>query len=121
MIITKTLRLGNWINLNDGTGLSNDYRQIQGITKNGVTCTIKGCKIASSFTSDKQIHPIPITADILLNCGFKPYKNGKWYHDYLSVHECEFIFNSKGYRVEYVHQLQNLFYTLTNEELEVYF
>jgi len=66
-----------------------------------------------------EMRGVKLTEDILLKCGFKPYGNGKWHHDSISLHEADFIFNSKIDRVKYVHQLQNLFYELTVEELEV--
>ncbi len=66
-----------------------------------------------------EMRAIKLTEEILLKCGFEPYGNGKWHHDAISLHEADFIFNSKSDRVKYVHQLQNLFYALTNEELEV--
>ncbi|WP_286777101.1 hypothetical protein [Sphingobacterium sp. UBA2074] len=66
-----------------------------------------------------EMRGVKLTEEILLKCGFKPYGNGKWHHDSISLHEADFIFNSKSDRVKYVHQLQNLFYELTVEELDM--
>ena len=66
-----------------------------------------------------NIHPIPLTEEILLKCGFKIRKDGKLYHDTLSLYEADFIFNIKSGIIKNLHQLQNLYFALTGQELEV--
>jgi hypothetical protein len=73
--------------------------------------------------------PIPLTEEILLKCGFeKPkfsydfgklsivlrgvhgYKNGRTYFNSWCIIEKQ---------IEYIHQLQNLYFALTGEELKI--
>ena len=65
------------------------------------------------------LEPTPITEEILLKCGFKIRKDGKLYHETLSLYEADFIFNSKSGIIKNLHQLQNLYFALTGQELEV--
>ncbi|WP_396180038.1 hypothetical protein [Flavobacterium sp.] len=78
--------------------------------------------------------PIPLTEEILLKCGFEfvrnndePFyqliKNGIVFNsDYLSVEDsidCAFNIGNNLLKFKYLHQLQNIFFTLTNEELTI--
>lgn len=72
----------------------------------------------------KYINPLPITEDILLKCGFGVSVNG-WHSCPLG--KLEFGFKSEGVlilmdwdlEIKYLHQLQNLYYALTNKELTI--
>ena len=74
-----------------------------------------------------EIEPIPLTSEWLLKFGFKRMNNA-----YVSPHKNDFsLWNPKGEeeitfndtvmcpRIDYVHQLQNLYYALTGEELTI--
>ena len=83
------------------------------------------------------IEPIPLTPDILEKCGFVKDNNDLEFHDpdFCSWHQREFpvvgmlTTSSKGnylfdeetdtLRIQYLHQLQNLYYSLTNSELQI--
>lgn len=84
----------------------------------------------------KDVSPIPLTEEILLKCGFeydtinasgyliKPLNTKciDGYSDYLYIEknqEAVKIRSVKDIEVKYLHQLQNLYFALTNEELEV--
>lgn len=94
----------------------------------------------TEFTPIDRIKPIPLTEEVLLKCGFsdKDYKQGYIGIDYKSgAMTFDFVLNKPGvmgnwnkcytfslpdYRfvnIDYLHQLQNLFFDLTGEELEV--
>lgn len=80
--------------------------------------------------------PIPLTEEILLKCGFES-KTGRWIgktwyiginprtEDYLFKLEQtdekieDFFFQNSFHSVKYVHQLQNLYFCLTGEELTI--
>lgn len=80
--------------------------------------------------------PIPLTEEWLLKFGFKKDDSGvePYHQDYCEWYEREFpvigtliqssdkqyVFdeNSDTLRIKYVHQLQNLYYALTGEELK---
>jgi len=97
--------------------------------------------IANIVRYKNKIEGVPLTEDWLVKFGFKKLKNSG-YHDseliYWSLndfslyvgyngsinlgyeggeyHECEPV---NDYEIKYVHQLQNLYFALTGEELEV--
>lgn len=95
---------------------------------------------------DENIEPIPLTEEMLLKCGFEKNKSSYtfiideftilWYNESdmfhkssFEVHLCKLLYNPNGeistkranfkIDVEYLHQLQNLFFALTNKDLEV--
>jgi len=71
--------------------------------------------------------PIPLTPEILGKCGFSFFCNGYYANKgsfELCIIENEFIYFSieqqiTGKKIEYVHQLQNLYFALTGTELEI--
>lgn len=88
------------------------------------------------FSSDKGLalndfEPIPLTPEILEKCGFEKQDDGDggYYRELLSENGILFVEgDKKGYtdvfidcweqiRVRYLHQLQNLYYSLTGTEL----
>jgi hypothetical protein len=91
---------------------------------NNSTIKLDGSLLATYLQNDAEFRliPIPITQEWLVKFGFKEY--GKcYYKDELYLKKIDFqpigeeetdiIF----YKLEYVHQLQNLYFALTNEEL----
>lgn len=89
--------------------------------------------IKESSFSLENFEPIPLTEEWLLKFGFAPknnsspqtfhkigqynFKVGKWKSNTsgISLICC----NSLGRHIDYVHQLQNLYFALTNEELTI--
>ena len=89
-------------------------------------------KDQSTFTVKlDRIKPISITDKILLSCGFKKRKScfGYWIyeimfqHTVFSVEEVDlglcyfYIGNTHVTQTRYVHELQNLYFSITGEEL----
>ena len=83
---------------------------------------------------NNNFQPIPLTEEILLKCGFEfvrnndePFyqliKNGIVFNsDYLSVEDsidCVISTVNSLVKFKYLHQLQNIFFALTNEELTI--
>ena len=120
---SSDLRIGNWVAYN------NDFFIIKTISKYRVTATRGRGDVEFDYTS---IKPIELTEEILLKCGFEQelikhqyslrlitlqlpnendyHKKGRVYYNSWAIkNEC----------VEYLHQLQNLYFSLTNEELNV--
>lgn len=75
---------------------------------------------------DERLKPIELTEEILLKCGF--VRDGNT--DYYTCRKVGFTINLSGvigYRtciwtnehIKHLHQLQNLYYALTNEELKI--
>ena len=90
----------------------------------GGALKIKGISLESDLS---HIKPIPLTEEWLLKFGFEfdeeddGYQKGK-YKVSVSNEGCLFFINIGYYPEEiaefnYVHQLQNLYFALTNEEL----
>ena len=90
------------------------------------------------YKEDWAFEPIPLTEEILLKCGFKireitvlgatqkHYSNFRTLAIELLSDEYFMLGLHRGYdeiepirRVKYVHNLQNLVYALTNEELKI--
>lgn len=70
------------------------------------------------FDNNWQAQPIPLTEEWLLKFGFKKGERG-WF----KTLDKNLKFNLYTYRdkelYRYVHQLQNLYFALTNEELKI--
>jgi hypothetical protein len=117
-IKANELRIGNWVNVTD-----KDY-QVTQILERGVNCGHIGAMY-------DLVKPIPITTEWLLKFGFK--EKSKWTFvlntpngRMLTYHLGTKIihYGSNGYgsgeiNCEYVHQLQNLYFALTGEELTI--
>lgn len=136
MIQANELRIGDWVNINVEWG---------SITE------ITGFRIDSIFlSSDKNYRckmndkdgtievdlfslvPILLTEEILLMCGFEKkhtiWKNRwmeLWYSSYAECYQIRLLKigsdTEKTINIESLHQLQNLYFTLTGKELEVEF
>lgn len=115
------LRIGNFVNTLDG------ILKVDGI---GEYVLIE--KYAYSFS---DIKPIPLTEEILLKCGFVYTDEENEYMSLIVGFNSKLIssdksanFNSVWLHKEipytlmefkYLHQLQNLYFTLTNQELQI--
>lgn len=76
-----------------------------------------------------DVSPIPLSPDILEKAGFKymgyGYKNLDHWRFFVSYHQgfhvcCEPEHTVPLCKCEHVHQLQNLYYSLTNQELNIH-
>ena len=136
------LRIGNWVKINDdhfkdGKEIVYDlYKtnefQIMGFNDGSF---IEGCKVicfyeipseiggwVHSGCSDLDIDPIPLTEEWLVKFGFE---NGNYfilnnviiYKDYNNKYRYEYNYGQTW--VKHVHQLQNLYFALTGEELVI--
>jgi len=132
MIPTNELRIKNWV-LCDGKPV-----QVQGIDPHRTSERHRGAidipdDILEGNTVGKwidKIHPIPLTPDVLEKCGFEKtsygveliherwafFADGKGARLYFSASDDEYHRASKI--IECLHQLQNLFFSLSGKELE---
>lgn len=93
-------------------------------------------KIVFDYETDKiwQAEPIPLTEEILLKFGFEKIKSDEYPHKFiinkdmrdeveienLNAQNCFVFSHGKKFssiKIEYVHQLQNLHFSLTGKEL----
>lgn len=125
MIEAEELRIGNFV-LNN----KNEIIEIESIGwQHGINlCVDSGrdyCILDADY-SFSEITPIPLTEEWLLRLGFEK-KASYFLHEKHSVrietgNMYEWNYNRYEYgkiKIEYTHQLQNLYFALTGEELEV--
>jgi hypothetical protein len=70
----------------------------------------------------KNSRPIPLTKEWLIKFGFVWNENGYFEKNHFKItNEMEFLFFNLGdwfQKINYVHQLQNLFFELSNQDLK---
>jgi hypothetical protein len=92
----------------------------------------------SKHPDDSDYRPIPLTEEILLKAGFEKHRNSGmpggdhnayYYYGPISLtidfelgssnhnYDCQSVDGAR--KLEYLHELQNLYYALTHEKLEV--
>ncbi len=111
MINVNELRIGNFVS-------------------NGNPVTVEHYFLQDSFA---DFDPIPITPEILEKCGFENFafeyihesgvslenmrgNDGPGQPDYFYL---SFVFKNASVEIKHLHQLQNLYFALTGEELKV--
>lgn len=123
-IKANELRIGNWVYGSSGKKLIKiDYIKFDRI---GMRLIGEGYAGLISESYEETIafsKPIPLTEEILLKCGFEKesdaytYKYFELSYDfYCAVNSCEYTI---GEKINSVHQLQNLYFALTGEELKI--
>lgn len=120
MIKANELRIGNWVEVDDKPAL------VTQIFDSGITCNHNDD--ITNGEAFKHITPIPLTPEILEKAGFEngcPYSKE---YGHTAPKEAFFFENdyypnemsngrSIGTEIKYMHQLQNLYFALTGEEL----
>ena len=116
---TKDLRIGNYVSY------LGEPQEVLGMDKTQVY--IKPFNFVLFLDID-EVEPIPITKEWLLNFRFEKkiggddmvYFNNNEVNIYLCNDLNKFWFElENGLEIKYVHQLQNLYFALTNEELKL--
>lgn len=115
------LRIGNWVNY------KNEPFKVKGVVlKNIIDDDREDCVYEDTYAGYPidEINPIPLTTKILEDAGFQRmnpypvYSNGKIGFSFLdSTQEFEYLHH--GCKGKFVHQLQNLYFALTGEELMI--
>ncbi len=118
MIQAKDLRIGNYID----TAYKGKPKQIERITEIVVDAgNIKGLSYSS-------LKPIPLTEEWLIKFGFEIYKGVEDIHySHNNFWDIDRRIGGNYFRcdhlelenIKYVHQLQNLYFALTSEELTI--
>lgn len=128
LILANELRIGNL--------LSSNYfddrivvLQVKEIRESQIIALNKENNTISPYLYDNEVKPIKLTEDILLKCGFEKRSDGHFNmfkqsevdiiicNDFSSW-KCDGINFSVNY-IKHLHQLQNLFFSLCGEELEI--
>lgn len=132
MVDVKELRIGNWVSYLGNNTRTNSISVEDNCGYVSILC--------SGIIGQNQIEPIPLTEELLLKCGFgKGYDKGDE-TDGVFNRSCFYVMYGrkaavsfrldkdklyvmldkwKYIQIEYLHQLQNIYYALTGEELEV--
>ncbi len=128
MIEANELRIGNWLSHTNNNGTFN--LQTQEVLIDGFSCLYDQGLWTIPYVESKGI---PLTKEILLNCGFiQLYRSDSCVRLEL-IDQPEYEFKSNSFHSEfrlffeghcmaginYLHQLQNLYFALTGKELEV--
>lgn len=121
MIQPNELRIGNWVKDERGRlvtihGIESNWNYVwlNHLNGHGIYCLEK-----------ERIEPIPLTPEVLEKCGFFEYisyylKSGVRITKFLQHGGVDFAYTGDSIytEVKHLHQLQNLYFALTGEELE---
>ena len=117
MINANELRIGNWLYginpLSPGYNPGKIYFQVENIFGESINLYI-----VPGFETERayDVEPIPITMEILEKCGF----SGAWTTiNGLDGNLMGVKLPELEYEIKYVHQLQNLYFALTGNELNI--
>ena len=139
MIDTNELRIGNFVSTN-GKPMNTSNKGIYKVLAIDSRDSFEELKGCVTITCDdprykdvgawcQYLEPIPLTPELLEKCGFE-YDNGKecWEMDGecidINIHPKEIgievdYWENSLIKCKYLHQLQNMYYAITGEELEV--
>ena len=121
MIATYDLRVGNWVIASDV------IRRITSVSE--TKATLEGLK---SAVKQEDIHPVPLTEELLKKSGFRQLKETDLFEKIplegftYKLHAQRIMVFHPGdntlchwlnTRIIYLHQLQNLYYCLTGREV----
>lgn len=128
MIAANELRIGNWVSGNFPNMI------VQQINKYSVECYMPESESDDFCFELEELHPIPLTPEILEKAGFdKDMRMDKYFGEDIFWMELYYVngslyfgswidsgFNKLSMKpIQYIHQLQNLYWCLTGEELEI--
>lgn len=131
MIQPNELRLGNYVQDRGGKVLKIDtfettHNGEEYVLKVGQRMFVNGNEVHPLTEYSDYLDPIPLTKDWLTRFGFDKYPNEVWslllWSPCLIDRDGYFLFAMHGVivtEIQYVHQLQNLYFALTGEELKL--
>lgn len=118
---TNELRIGNWILYNDL------YCKIIGIYKEDNEVIIEYYNGETDYRFIDYIEPIELTEEVLLKIGFNKERDIKTlneevfvWHNGIIEYQCgDCNYDAVICQCKYLHQLQNAYYLLTGQELNI--
>lgn len=122
MTVVRELRIGNWVSY---LGINTQINSISIGESCGYVSTFK-----SGVVTQNQIEPIHLTEELLLKCGFEKEQWGDedeppcFYNNGVVIDCKTWDMNSfylSGYDIDVtsLHKLQNIYFCLTGNELDV--
>lgn len=137
MVQAKELIIGNKVGINLQQFPTNYFTVLE------IGETMKLCEVGREHTQDYfyvgDIQPIPISPEILLKCGFTKHENSNEYWNFWILsngwHISEALhtepsagvktglcyWSDEYIEIKYLHQLQNLYFALTSQEMNIHF
>jgi hypothetical protein len=120
MINPSELRFGNYVIVkNYDSKYWNKIGQVEAFTRNAEYVSLDINQNSAFYLKD--IEPILLTEEILIKCGF-----GKWLGLYsqntftLSTdNHIEYEHTQTSVKIKYLHELQNIYFAIKNEELTI--
>lgn len=123
------LRLGNLVLCNTSIGFVDAIASVCNLSSDEIVCYHKPTK-QFIFCKDALFEQIPLTEEWLLKFGFEiigkldmPNSSSDWYFSKIDFPLSISYINNKvqfvNLELKYVHQLQNLYFALTGEELTI--
>lgn len=112
------LRIGNLVKCK----ISNDASIYTVMGLDGLHLRVYLNAPRDTFHDEDKIRPIHLTENWLIKLGFDDNGNKKWIHPkfgFLLIQSLRFYKSGVLPEIRYVHQLQNLYFALTGEELTV--
>ena len=113
------LRIGNYIQDQGGKILRIDWFEQNKACMQMFVNYIEVHPLTEHFDS---MQPIPLTEEWLMKFGFEALFSGAGYvknHVEIGYNHNGFYIITSGLKIKYVHQLQNLYFALTGEELTI--
>jgi len=117
------LRIGNWLHFDNFIGNSHYIQVTPRMFRNmGLDCSDN-----LEIELNQYYEPIPLTEEMLLKCGFHKeldafYRKNKSQMIEVCFHDDGILITNQSVclsSIKYLHQIQNLFFALTNEELNI--
>lgn len=122
MINARELRIGNYVLYKESMAEVSEIglKHIYAFTFYREAKTPTGTENVSLSIED--LKPIPLNEELLLKCGLKPHYFGikTYYHPLIELdHDFKLMGIDYNVQIKYLHQLQNIYFDLTGQELEV--
>ena len=112
------LRIGNICEIYDAPQIYKEENGIIAIEAITIHYFVSG--------EDLKLRGVLLTEDWLIKFGFRKYNNKNhfkkhWVSGFININGifCLLSYNQRHHNITYVHQLQNLYFALTNEELTI--
>lgn len=126
----EELRIGNYLEIDEDTGYFGQQCEIKSINgydnEISVDCNTFGLRLRTDFGLN-DLKPIPLTEEWLLRFGFEKCRFRNTVYENKSIildsRKCGYLLCDNSIEnlqyIQYVHQLQNLYFALTGEELKL--
>jgi hypothetical protein len=123
MLQPHELRIGNWILLKAET-LSGNVSEFAKVIELGEDYVRTAISSVSQLPAAENIYGIELTPDLLEKIDFKKLQDNNFSFRGVVFHETDekkvfYAYKDGNSEMKYVHQLQNLYFALTGEELPV--